>query len=137
VAGSGTFADDAAPAAGTVAIGDAGARLLARAGWAVRSVLPQHGRVLRCLPTQHAPWPAASPFAAARYASLALEDQPTLPGWEVWLTDEARRPLALVHPDSRWACLLLRPDSLLSQPQALQLLAAALDAVADRPKTAT
>lgn len=117
---------------GLVAIGDAAARVLAAAGWPVRRALPQQGRLLRCTPTSGAPWAGASPFGAARYATLEVEAIPLPAGWQVWLTGEQHEPLALAHAGSRRVCLLFRPDSLLSEPQALQVLRAALDFAAGR-----
>jgi len=123
---------DAAPLAGygVVAIGDAAVQWLGRAGWRVARSLPQHGRLVRCLPTAVAPWPAPGPFSVARYTTLALEADALPPGWEVWLNDDKQQPLALAHAGERCVCLLFRPDSLLSEPQALQVLRAALSFVA-------
>jgi hypothetical protein len=113
---------DAAPAVRecAVAVGDAAYRLLDGA----ERVDPEHGRLLSCTATGLAPWQGAAPFIAARYAGWRLPEAP--PGWEVWATDATGVPVALAHPRQRLACLLFRPDSLLSDPQALRVLVAAL-----------
>lgn len=116
------LAGDAQPAAeaGVVAVGDAAYRLL---GTAIR-IDPEHGRLLACTATENAPWEGAAPFIAARYASYRLERVP--PGWVVWAADAAGNPVALAHAGRRTVSLLFRPDSLLSDPQALRMFRDAL-----------
>ena len=82
-----------------------------------------------CTPTAKAPWAHDGPFTTAGYSHLALTGSTVLPGWEVWAHDESQRPALLVNTSAGIACLLFRPDSLLSGPPALQALRAALDAV--------
>ena len=49
------------------------------------------------------------------------------PGWSAWAhEEESGLPEVLVHAQRRLACLLFRPDSLLSQQGARDLLCAAL-----------
>lgn len=103
-----------------VAIGDAAYRLL---GGAARTD-PEHGRLLVCSATADAPWRGEASFIAARYASYRLEAVP--PGWSVWALDSQARPVALAHGERRAVALLFRPDSLLSDPQAVLCLRAAL-----------
>ena len=111
----------------TLAIGDAALRVLAQAGFAVAAITPEQGRLLRCSATPQAPWAPAGEFLAARYASLALcHGQPLQAGWQIWATDELQQPVMLAHAGRRLVCLLVRPESLLSSPQALQALGAAL-----------
>lgn len=110
-----------------VALGDAALQLLAQAGAAVQPISPEHGRLVSCTTTGDAPWAAQGVFTAARYASLALVPGTPLPaGWQVWATDAAQQPVMLGHAGRRLACLLVRPESLLSSAQALQALRAAL-----------
>jgi isochorismate synthase EntC len=115
-----------APQQQCVAIGDAALRVLGDSGFAVQVIPPEHGRVLNCSATEDAPWTDAGPFAAARYASLGLSTGALAAGWVVWVRDEQGQALALAHAENRIVCLLFRPDSLLSDPQALQVLRAAL-----------
>ena len=121
-------ADDlaACPEQHLVAVGDAALRLLGASGWTVLPDRPEHGRTLLCTTTAAAPWRSDTPFAAARYASGALQAGDLPAGWQAWALDEQRQPVALAHADRRVVCLLFRPDSMLSSPQALQLLRAAL-----------
>lgn len=121
-------ADDlaACPEQHLVAVGDAALRLLGASGWTVLPDRPEHGRTLLCTTTAAAPWRSDSPFAAARYASAALQAGDLPAGWQAWALDEQGQPVALAHAGRRVVCLLFRPDSLLSSPQALQLLRAAL-----------
>jgi len=121
-------ADDLAtcPVQHLVAVGDAALRLLGASGWTVLPDRPEHGRTLLCSTTAAAPWRSGSPFAAARYASAALQAGDLPAGWQAWALDEQGQPVALAHAGRRVVCLLFRPDSLLSSPQALQLLRAAL-----------
>jgi anthranilate/para-aminobenzoate synthase component I len=125
----------ACPQQRLVAVGDAALRLLGDAGWSVLPGRPEHGRTLLCSTTAAAPWRSDSPFAAARYASGALQAGDPPAGWQTWALDEQGQPVALAHAGQRVVCLLFRPDSLLSSPQALQLLRAALAfaAVTDGP----
>ncbi len=109
-----------------VAVGDAALRLLGACGWTVLPDRPEHGRTLMCTTTAAAPWRSDGPFAAARYASAALQAGDLPPGWQVWAIDAQEQPVALAHAGRRVVCLLFRPDSMLSSPQALQLLRAAL-----------
>jgi isochorismate synthase EntC len=121
--------------ANMVAIGDAAARVLEAAGFAVDPIRPEHGRLLRCHPTPQAPWQGAHSFLSVRYATWSLRragDSP-LPGWQVWAHDDAGGPVALAHAASRCVCLLFRPDSLLSDETAHMALQSAL-AFAARPK---
>jgi anthranilate/para-aminobenzoate synthase component II len=76
--------------------------------------------------TAAAPWRSDGPFTSARYASAALQGGAVQPGWAAWALDENGQAAALAHAGRRVVCLLFRPDSMLSSPQALQLLRAAL-----------
>jgi isochorismate synthase EntC len=116
----------ACPERHLVAVGDAALRLLGASGWTVLPDRPEHGRTLLCSTTAAAPWRSDSPFAAARYASAALQAGDLPAGWQAWALDEQGQPVALAHAGRRVVCLLFRPDSLLSSPQALQLLRVAL-----------
>jgi hypothetical protein len=71
------------------------------------------------------------PFFAMRYATLALDPGPrTGPGdraaWQVWVRDADEAPLVLAEPGRRIVGLLIRPESLLSDPSAHDVLKAAL-----------
>ncbi|MDI1272752.1 chorismate-binding protein [Polaromonas sp.] len=116
----------ACPEQHLVAVGDAALRLLGTSGWTVLLGRPEHGRTLLCTTTAAAPWYSDSPFAAARYASAALQTGEPPAGWQAWALDGQGQPVALAHAGRRLVCLLFRPDSMLSSPQALQLLRAAL-----------
>ncbi|MEO6746153.1 MAG: chorismate-binding protein [Caldimonas sp.] len=124
---------------GFVAIGDAGARVLGSAGFTVRPIRPEHGRLVNCRPTTAAPAALQGrPFVAMRYATLALVEGPRDQGhgdsgWEVWVRDEADRPLVLADARRRVVCLLIRPESLLSDAAALDVLKAALAFAATPP----
>ena len=109
-----------------VAFGDAAAVALAHAGFAVKPIEPEQGRLLQCKPTTHAPWAGASPFHVGRYAQLALADDAVPDGWTVWAHDARGRAAALAHAQSRTVCLLWRPESLLCDAQASVALRAAL-----------
>ena len=65
-------------------------------------------------------------FAVGSYATVSLADAPVPPGWQVWARDDEGRPLAVAQPAERCVCLLFRPDSLLCEPRAHDLLRAAL-----------
>jgi hypothetical protein len=104
-----------------VAIGDAGAMLLAAEGFAVHAAAPRHGELVRC--RRH---DREGEFIAARYLRWQLADATVQPGWKVWASDGDGAPQVLVHARRRVACILFRPDSLLSQPAAVELLADAI-----------
>jgi anthranilate/para-aminobenzoate synthase component I len=115
-----------AQADGWVAVGDAALILLREAGCAVQRIDPEHGRLALCTSTAGAPWQGGATFLAARYASFKLADTALPAGWQAWALDEQGQPMALADPVARRVYLLFRPDSLLSDPQALQVLRAAL-----------
>ena len=109
-----------------VAVGDAALRLLGQSGFVVQAIRPEHGRVISCHTTADAPWVNTGPFSAARYVSLALQGRGLPAGWQIWGHDDQGQPVVLAHAGRRTACLLFRPDSLLSESKALQVLSAAL-----------
>jgi hypothetical protein len=124
-------ADDAAARslvqgrAGLVAIGDAAARVLRAHGYEVLTVVPQHGRLVECRPVEGTPSASLRVFLAMRYATLALGGAAAggpLPGWSVWLRDAAGAPLVVACAAPRTVCFLIRPESLLSDRLALELL---------------
>ncbi len=96
-----------------VGIGDAAYRLLADGG-DVESVPAEHGRVLHCVRAD-----SGERFTAARYATQRLVRAPA--GWNVLAVEEhSGDPVAL--SSARSTCLLYRPDSLLCDDTARQLL---------------
>ena len=120
-------------ALGFVAIGDAAARVLRACGRAVVATPAQYGRLVDCLPVEGTPSAAMRPFAAMRYATLALAGADTLAGradhgesWSPWLRDRAGVPLVLARAAPPAVCFLIRPESLLCEPLALDLLRAAI-----------
>ena len=115
-----------APAGGCVAIGNAALILLGEAGCAVQRIDPEHGRLVTCTSMPGAPWGGGGTFLAARYASFKLENSALPPDWQAWAVDAQGQPMVLADPVRRRVCLLFRPDSLLSDPQALQVLRASL-----------
>jgi len=124
---------------GFVAIGDAAARVLRASGRAVVATAPQHGRLVDCLPVEGTPSAAMRPFTAMRYATLALAEQgaPAVStergdAWSAWLRDAAGAPLVVARAAPPGVCFLIRPESLLSDPLALELLRAAIAFAADR-----
>ena len=131
-----SFADGAR---GFVAIGDAAARVLRASGRAVVATAPQHGRLVDCVPVEGTPSAAMRPFTAMRYATLALAEQgaPAVgtergDAWSAWLRDAHGTPLVLARAAPPAVCFLIRPESLLSDPLALELLRAAIAFAADR-----
>jgi hypothetical protein len=122
----GTGAAAARPRECFVAIGDAAALVLGEEGFEVRAITPENGRLIRCTPTAAALVADACTFIAARYLRWQVSLSRLPSGWEAWAQDEAAQPQLLVHPARQIACVLFRPDSLLSQPQARAMLAAAL-----------
>ncbi|HXD41418.1 MAG TPA: chorismate-binding protein [Ramlibacter sp.] len=110
-----------------VAIGDAAVDLLQVEGFAVRAIAPEQGRLIRCRMSAAAPLQEGQPFIAARYLRRSVANAELRPGWSAWANEEeSGLPEVLVHAQRRLACLLFRPDSLLSQQSARDLLCAAL-----------
>ena len=123
---------------GLVAIGDAAARVLQHAGFAVASIRPEHGRSMRCVPTADAPWTeqrASRRCAMRPSASIGCPrvDRPTARAGSRGC-DEHGRPVVLAHPERRTVCLLLRPDSLLADAIARDALLAAIAFVTNPQK---
>jgi hypothetical protein len=104
-----------------VAIGDAAAVLLRAEGFPVAACTPRHGELVRCRRVDR-----EGEFIAARYLRWQLAGAPVQPGWTVWASDADGVPQVLVDVRRRIACILFRPDSLLSQPAAVELFAQAL-----------
>ncbi|HEX7437543.1 MAG TPA: chorismate-binding protein [Caldimonas sp.] len=132
-----TCAAVASHVGGLVAIGDAAARVLGHAGFAVAPIRPEHGRPVQCVPNAEGPATAGRSFTAMRYATLAIDWGPqrrpvTASGWAVWIHDARQRPLVLAHAARRTVCLLLRPESLLSDELARAVLRAAIAFAAGR-----
>ena len=101
------------PGLRVVAIGDAAYRLLAKDG-DVESIPAEHGRVLHCTRTG-----SGERFTAARYATHRLVRASA--DWQVLASDEhSGDPVAL--SSAQTVCLLYRPDSLLCDDTARQLL---------------
>ncbi|MBI3375031.1 MAG: chorismate-binding protein [Betaproteobacteria bacterium] len=124
-------ADEAARGSGLVAIGDAAALVLEHAGFAVAAIRPEHGRLIQCVPNENVPGQPARAFTAMRYATLAVDWasehlSTDASSWAVWIRDDRRRPLVLAHAERRTVCMLLRPDSLLSDKLARDALRAAI-----------
>jgi anthranilate/para-aminobenzoate synthase component I len=109
-----------------LAIGDAALALLAREWFAVAPITPVQGHLVRCEPTAAAPVRAPAPFIAARYLRSRLAASGLPAGWAAWASDEEGEPQVLVHAQRRLACILFRPESLLSQPGAVDMLKAVL-----------
>jgi len=105
-----------------VAIGDAAALLLRSEGFALQACTPRHGELVRCVRAD-----SGEDFLAACYLRWRFPDARLRAGWDVWASDADGGPQVLVHRERRIACLLFRPDSLLSQPGAVQML---VDAIA-------
>ena len=123
--------------AGLVALGDAAVRVLQHAGFAVAPIRPEHGRAMHCMPTPAAPWHDKRAFAALRHATLAVDweaaaSSAAAHGWTVWALDDAQHPAVLAHAARRSVCLLLRPESLLSDRLAHAALRAAIAFAAQR-----
>ena len=80
---------------------------------------------MHCITSPEAPWPAAA-FTSARYATLAVDFDATpldvQSSWQVWARDEQARPVVLAHSQRRVVCLLMRPDSLMSDELARGVL---------------
>ncbi|MEO7007914.1 MAG: hypothetical protein ABI156_02090, partial [Caldimonas sp.] len=130
-------AEAASRGSGLVALGDAAARVLQHAGFALAPIRPEHGRALHCVPTDSAPWRDKRAFAALRHATLAVDwaaaaSSAATCGWVVWALDDAQRPAVLAHAARRITCLLLRPESLLSDRLAHAALCAAIAFAAQR-----
>ncbi|HYD76108.1 chorismate-binding protein [Ramlibacter sp.] len=103
-----------------VFVGDAAYEALAAAGAAVETCAPEQGRALegsRCADGVR--------FSAGRYARHRLVAAP--PGWTVHAVDAGGAPLALAR--GPLACLLYRPDSLLSDDTARGLLRSLVEEV--------
>jgi len=109
------IAGAASPPAGlpVIAIGETAYRLLAIEG-DVESVGAEHGRVLHCVRAD-----TGERFTAARYATHRLVRAPA--SWNVIASEEhGGGPVALAS--AQGVCLLFRPDSLLCDDAARQLL---------------
>jgi anthranilate/para-aminobenzoate synthase component I len=119
----------AQPLRQTVALGDAAALVLRDAGFTVRQIAPEHGRIVHCKALPEAPWEVPT-FTSARYATLeidfAVTPAPVQTGWQVWARDQAAQAVVLANVERQVVCLLMRPDSLMSDESARQVLKSSL-----------
>lgn len=114
--------DAAALPGPVVAVADAAFRLLAHAGFDVVAALPEQGRLHRCVPRADGPWDAKE-FFAGRYQRYTFRDASRVPAdWEIWAVDGDGLPAIAANVREKKFGLMFRPDSLLSHPQALQVL---------------
>ncbi|HZV93633.1 MAG TPA: chorismate-binding protein [Caldimonas sp.] len=122
-----------AEATGLVAIGDAAALVLRRAGFAASGERPAQGELVRVAPAAGSRLEAQVPFRVMRYGSIGVDTTraPAASAWQAWLVDDADRPVALAHRSRRTVCLLFRPESLLSDAAAGQVLRVACDSVGE------
>ena len=122
---SGAGTSKPAPVRHCVAIGDAAYRLLRQEGAAVESVAAEHGRAVTCTPAAE----GHPGFTVGRYAVHRLAGAPP-PGWEATAHDEQGAPLVLLNRERQVSCVLFRPESVLSDLRAVQLLRDAIVAAA-------
>ena len=124
-------------AGGLVAVGDAAAHVLRRAGFAVRAIRPEQGRIVRCQPVPGAAWQPGRAFFAARYATLDVDwdanpEPAERAAWQSWSCDERGAPLIVANAARRVVCMLIRPESLMSDECARDALRAAIAFAAGR-----
>ena len=129
-----------------IAIGEAAIDLLAASGEPIAPSMAMHGRVIDARSTERAPWQrpgqALERFECAIYLGrqLAVASDPNNAAgpdigdrWTIWAEDDTGRPLAMIHNQQPWVCLLFRPDSLASAECARQALGHAIEALSPRP----
>jgi anthranilate/para-aminobenzoate synthase component I len=110
-------------------IGDAALTLLQQQGWPVTPTTPENGRVSLHRRTHEAPEAIPAEFISVRYARQALTEKHIPDGWQVWTTDEHGVATCAIHRANQWACLLFRPESLMSDAGARTVLQEALNAI--------
>jgi hypothetical protein len=112
-----------------VAIGNIAYQLLAQHGWPVEPTTPENGRVSLHQITNDAPTAMPKQFISAKYAGYSLQplqNNEVPDGWQIWSTDQTGTPSSMVHPSKKIACILFRPDSMMSDEAAKLLLKQAL-----------
>ena len=112
-----------------VAIGNIAYQLLAQHGWPVKQTTPENGRVSLHQITNDAPTAMPKQFISAKYAGYSLQplqNNRVPDGWQIWTTDQTGTPSSMVHPSKKIACILFRPDSMMSDDAAKLLLKEAL-----------
>ena len=112
-----------------VAVGNIAYQLLAQHGWPVEQTASENGRVTLHQLASDAPSAMSKQFISAKYAnhSLQLHQNKQIPeGWKIWSYDECGTPSAMAYPALKIVCILFRPDSMMSDEGAKQMLKAAL-----------
>jgi len=112
-----------------VAIGNIAYQLLSQHGWPVKQTTPENGRVSLHQITNDAPSAMPKQFISAKYAGYSLQplqNNRVPDGWQIWSTDQTGTPSSMVHPSKKIACILFRPDSMMSDDAAKLLLKEAL-----------
>ncbi len=124
-----------------LALGDAALQRLAHSGCDVQAQAAGHGRVVRLQLTERGAhclgqpaWPASGLWVCSHASRRWVGGQPG--SWQVWATGSDGMPLMLAReashpagsqaPQAPQVLMLFRPDSLMSDPQAVALLRAAL-----------
>ena len=114
------------PATNCIAMGDAAYRLLQHSGFDVLAVLPLNGRLTVNRSRAGSPPQLPQEFVTVQYAQFEVLNGAAPPGWTVWTEDENGQASTWVHAEKKLACLLFRPDSLMSDAGAQKVFLEAL-----------
>jgi anthranilate/para-aminobenzoate synthase component I len=118
--------DEHWPAQNCIAIGDAAYLLLQHAGFDVQEMVPLNARVTVHRLRAGGPEKLPLEFVTATYAQFQIQNTSPPPGWTVWTEDQNGLASTWIHAEKKWACLLFRPDSMMSDKGAKEVFQKAL-----------
>ena len=109
------------PLQNCIAIGDAAYLLLKHSGFDVQEMAPLNGRLSVHRALAGCPENLPSEFVTVKYAQFQILNPSPPPGWTVWTEDENGLASTWINAEKKWACLLFRPDSMLSDKGAQEV----------------
>ena len=125
----GPLQDKEWPSHNCIAIGDAAYLLMQHAGFDVQETAPLNGRLMVHRPRAGCTEKLPREFVSATYAQFQIQSTAPPPGWTVWTEDANGIASTWLHAEKKWACLLFRPDSMMSDSGAQVIFQKALSLI--------
>jgi len=122
----GTLQEQNWPPKNCIAMGDAAYLLLKHAGFDVQEMAPLNARVTVHRLRAGCPEKLPLEFVTATYAQFQIQNTSPPPGWTVWTEDQNGLASTWLHAEKKLACLLFRPDSMMSDKGAQEVFQKAL-----------
>ncbi len=118
------------PTKNCIAMGDSAYLLLKHSGFDVQEMAPLNGRLTINRLRAGGPKEMPLEFVTVNYAQFQILNTSPPPGWSVWTEDENGIASAWIHAEKKLACLLFRPDSMMSDKNTHKVFLEALSFIA-------